>query len=82
MLAKGKNDVKVCETCHNFEKGAGVKIGPPLWGVVGRKVASVAGFDYSSSLKAVGGDWTYRVAEQVDHRSESGGRQYQDGLRR
>ena len=50
---------KVCQTCHNFEKGAGPKIGPPLWGVVGRPIASVPGFAYSDSLKAVGGDWTY-----------------------
>ncbi len=49
----------MCLTCHNFEKGGGAKIGPPLWGVVGRPVASVAGFDYSDSLKKLGGDWSY-----------------------
>ena len=40
---KGEQDAKVCTTCHNFEKGAGAKIGPPLWDVVGRPVASFAG---------------------------------------
>jgi cytochrome c len=28
-----------------------------LWGVVGRQVASVDGFDYSPALKALGGSW-------------------------
>jgi cytochrome c len=56
---KGQSDTKVCQACHNFEKGAGPKVGPPLYGVVGRPVASIAGFSYSDSLKAIGGDWTY-----------------------
>ena len=60
---KGEQDAKVCQTCHNFEKGAGPKIGPPLFGVVGRPVASIAGFAYSDSLKGVGGNWTY---EQIN----------------
>jgi cytochrome c len=58
---KGEQYAKVCQTCHNFEKGAGPKIGPPLWGVVGRPIASVPGFAYSDSLKAVGGDWTWEA---------------------
>jgi cytochrome c len=56
---KGEHDAKICETCHNFKEGGGAKIGPDLWGVVGRKVASVGSFDYSGALKGVGGDWTY-----------------------
>ena len=62
--AKGQTDVKVCEACHNFDKGGGAKVGPPLWGVVGRPIASVAGFSYSDALKAVGGDWTYEKLNQ------------------
>jgi cytochrome c len=58
---KGAQFAKVCQTCHNFEKGAGPKIGPPLWGVVGRPIASVPGFAYSDSLKSVGGNWTYEA---------------------
>jgi len=65
---KGEQDVHVCMTCHNFEKGAGPKVGPPLWGVVGRPVASIAGFSYSDSLKKVGGDWTYdKLNEMIDN---------------
>lgn len=56
---KGEADTKPCQACHNFEKGAGPKIGPPLWGVVGRPKGSVAGFDYSAGMKAKGGNWTF-----------------------
>jgi cytochrome c len=62
--AKGQNDVKTCQACHSFDKGGAAKVGPPLWGVVGRPIASVPGFAYSDALKAVGGDWTY---EKLDH---------------
>ncbi|MDX7949774.1 cytochrome c family protein [Lichenihabitans sp. Uapishka_5] len=55
---KGQAFAKACGACHNFEKGQGAKVGPPLWGVVGRQVASVAGFNYSDALKAKGGAWT------------------------
>ena len=62
---KGEQFAKVCTTCHNFEKGAGPKVGPPLWGVVGRPVASIAGFSYSDALKKVGGDWTYEKLNEM-----------------
>jgi len=62
--AKGQAASKVCQACHNLEKGAGVKIGPPLYGIVGRAKASVAGFEYSDALKAKGGAWTF---EDLDH---------------
>ena len=58
-LKKGEADVHVCQACHNFEKGAGAKVGPPLYGVVDRPKGSVAGFTYSDGMKGKGGDWTY-----------------------
>jgi cytochrome c len=58
-LKKGEADAHVCQSCHNFEKGAGAKVGPPLYGVVGRAKGSVAGFAYSDGMKGKGGDWTY-----------------------
>ena len=56
---KGEQDAKACATCHNFQNGGGAKIGPGLWDVVGRKIASVAGFACSDSLKGMSGDWSY-----------------------
>jgi cytochrome c len=58
--AAGEADVKkLCSVCHNFTEGGGAKIGPDLYGVVGRERASAAGFDYSSALKGHPGKWTY-----------------------
>jgi cytochrome c len=57
--AKGEADTKVCQSCHNFDKGAGAKVGPPLYGVVGRPKGSIAGFAYSDGMKGKGGDWSY-----------------------
>jgi cytochrome c len=55
---RGEDAAKVCQACHTFEKGGPAKIGPNLWGVVGRARASMAGFDYSSGMKSMGGSWT------------------------
>jgi cytochrome c len=56
---RGAQIAKECELCHNLGKGQGAKIGPDLYGVVGRKVASEAGFNYTAVLKAKGGTWTF-----------------------
>jgi cytochrome c len=56
---KGQADTKVCQSCHNFDKGGVAKVGPPLYNVVGRPKGSVAGFAYSDGMKAKGGDWSY-----------------------
>ncbi len=58
-VSKGQAGTKVCQACHNFEKGGGVKVGPPLYGVVDRPKGEVAGFDYSAGLKGKGGNWTF-----------------------
>jgi cytochrome c len=57
--AKGQAATKVCQSCHSFEKGGPAKVGPPLWGVVGRPMASIAGFAYSDGMKKMGINWTY-----------------------
>ncbi len=53
----------VCGACHAVTPDGAALIGPNLFGVVGRAVASVPGFDYSPELKATGGQWT---AERID----------------
>jgi cytochrome c len=55
----GAQIAKECGVCHNFQEGQGAKVGPDLYGVVGRQVASVSGFNYSAALKALGGSWTF-----------------------
>jgi cytochrome c len=56
---KGEAGAKVCQSCHSFEKGGAAKVGPPLFGVVGRAKGGVAGFAYSDGMKSKGGEWTY-----------------------
>lgn len=58
-IQRGAQTATVCKLCHNLGKGEGAKIGPDLYGVVGRKVASEPGFNYSAALKAKGGTWTF-----------------------
>ena len=48
-----------CEQCHDLSKAKTIKIGPPLWGVVGRPRATVAGFDYSSAMNSNHDPWTF-----------------------
>jgi len=57
--AGGATAKKLCSACHNFAEGAGAKVGPDLYGVVGRDRASAAGFDYSSALKGKPGKWNF-----------------------
>ena len=55
VLAKRK-----CRACHSFQKGAGHKVGPNLYGVVLRERGAVAGYRFSSAMKAKDGKWSYR----------------------
>jgi cytochrome c len=54
---KGKKIFNKCKACHKIEDGVNAT-GPSLYGVVGRPVATEAGYSYSDALKALGGDWT------------------------
>jgi cytochrome c len=49
--AKGEQLFKKCASCHSTEKGAGNKVGPNLYGVVGRPIAQLE-FGYSAAMKA------------------------------
>jgi cytochrome c len=54
----GKKAFRACAACHTVGPGAPSTVGPNLFGVLGRDVASVAGFAYSDALRALEGSWT------------------------
>jgi cytochrome c len=66
--AKGQAAAKPCLACHSFEKGGQNKVGPDLWGVVERPIASHEGFAYSDALKAKSDQkWTFELLNDFIH---------------
>ena len=51
--ARGEVVFQKCYACHSVMPGETGLTGPNLFGVVGRPVASVSGFDYSTALEAL-----------------------------
>jgi cytochrome c len=57
-IEKGEAAAKKCAACHTFGKGEPNRVGPNLYGVVGRERGSHAGFNYSAAMKGKPGKWT------------------------
>jgi len=57
--SSGERTAKKCAACHDFTKGGPNKIGPNLWGVLGRTAGTHEGFKYSDAMKAFGQVWDY-----------------------
>lgn len=66
--AAGETVFKKCTSCHTADKGGANKVGPNLFGLVERPVASHEGFGYSAGMKdfSQGGSvtWTF---ENLNH---------------
>ncbi len=60
-LEKGKVIAKKCAQCHTFNKDGPNRVGPNLYGVVGRQVAQAAGFAYSKAMSSFKETWS------IDH---------------
>jgi cytochrome c len=54
----GETAARMCAPCHPVQKGEWHRVGPSLWGVVGRAKASAPGYAFSQALRARGGTWT------------------------
>lgn len=50
---KGQAVFKACQACHDGTKGGPNKVGPNLWGIVGRMHGSHEGFTYSDAMAAL-----------------------------
>lgn len=58
---KGEDLSKRCAACHDLSAAAKNKVGPGLWGLTARGVASVEGYKYSDAMTAAGAEvpeWT------------------------
>ncbi len=57
--AKGEAAFRACKACHSGEKGGPNKVGPHLWDVVNRQIASVSDYSYNDALKTKSSEkWT------------------------
>jgi cytochrome c len=57
-VKRGESATKVCAACHTFGKGEPNRVGPNLYGVVGRPKHSEPGFNYTAAMKGQTGNWT------------------------
>ncbi len=57
-LEEGRKIAKQCVACHDFSNNQKIKIGPPLWQIVGRQSAGIEKFKYSEALNNFKKDWS------------------------
>ncbi len=57
--ADGAKVFKKCAACHSINQGGSNKIGPALWGVLGRKAGSISDYKYSKAMAAYGKAWSF-----------------------
>ena len=57
--ADGVKVFKKCAACHSIAQGGGNKIGPALWGVLGRQAGAVTDYKYSKAMATYGKNWSF-----------------------
>lgn len=55
---EGARVFRACSACHTIRRDDGHRAGPTLAGVMGRRIATAAGYDYTEALKAMDIVWT------------------------
>ena len=56
---EGAKVFKKCAACHSIAEGGGNKIGPALWGVLGRPAGTIPDYKYSKAMAAHGKNWSF-----------------------
>ena len=57
--ADGAKVFKKCLSCHSIAKEGKNKIGPKLFGVLGRQAGSISDYKYSKGMAAHGKSWSF-----------------------
>ena len=58
LIAAGENVFAKCTACHTIDQGGATGIGPNLYGIMGKGIAS-GSFAYSGALADKGGNWDW-----------------------
>ncbi len=58
-IEHGEKVFKKCSACHVVNKGGENKIGPALYGVLGRQVAALGDYKYSKAMASYDKTWTF-----------------------
>ena len=58
-VAHGEKVFKKCSACHMIAADGKNKIGPNLWGVIGRTAGAIDDYSYSKAMKAYAKEWTF-----------------------
>ena len=48
-----------CRACHTLDEGGARRVGPNIWGIVGKAKGTSEGYAYSDALANAGGTWTF-----------------------
>ncbi len=56
-VAKGKKVANKCKACHTMNEGGKNKLGPNLYGILGKTAGKVPGYKYSKAMKSSSVVW-------------------------
>jgi cytochrome c len=63
-IERGSKVSITCQACHSLGKGEPAKIGPNLFGVLGRDIASKKDYNYSAAFTEQKGNWSFEKLDQ------------------
>ncbi|HEY7662503.1 MAG TPA: c-type cytochrome [Xanthobacteraceae bacterium] len=61
----GAEVFRACVACHTLRAGEGVRAGPTLAGIFGRRIATLPGYNFSPSLKKLDIVWTPQTVSKL-----------------